>query len=107
MNSEEYVAKIQAAIEATNKDPKVCPKNAAKIGRFTILPIDFSTNGGELTSTLKLKRSVVSKMYEEAIEKVYAAKLEKGKAYVNVFGGEAPKEMKEEAKEKQQAAEKV
>jgi len=72
-------------------------------------------------------------MYEEAIEKVYAAKLEKGKAYVNVFGGEvshicihgfcliadtgcwdvwliccqAPKEMKEEAKEKQQAAEKV
>jgi len=87
MNNKEYINKIMAAFVATNKNPKVCPKSASKIGRFTILPVDFSTNGGELTATLKLKRSVVAKMYEEVIEKVYAAKLEKGEAYVNIFGG--------------------
>jgi len=88
MNNKEYIDKIMAAFVETNKNPKVCPKSAAKIGRFTILPTDFSTNGGELTATLKLKRSVVAKQYADAIENIYAAKLEKGQAYVNVFGKE-------------------
>lgn len=45
---------------------------AQKIQKFTILETDFSVAGGELTATLKLKRSVVAKMYENEIESMYA-----------------------------------
>mmetsp|Transcript_10864 Transcript_10864/g.26626 ORF Transcript_10864/g.26626 Transcript_10864/m.26626 type:complete len:795 (-) Transcript_10864:300-2684(-) len=102
MNNKEYVQKIWEAIDATNKDPNVCPKQAAMIRRFTILPTDFSVAGKELTATLKLKRSVVSKMYAEAIDKIYAAKLEKTEAYVNCFGqvqSDRPKDMEIDPKD--------
>lgn len=38
---------------------------------FTLLPEPFSMERGELTNTLKLKRSVVSKNYKELIDKMY------------------------------------
>lgn len=38
---------------------------------FTLLPEPFSMEKGELTNTLKLKRSVVSQNYREVIEKMY------------------------------------
>lgn len=40
--------------------------------KFLVLERDFSIAGGELTPTLKLKRSVVEKMYAEEIEELYA-----------------------------------
>lgn len=40
--------------------------------KFLVLERDFSIGGGELTPTLKLKRSVVEKMYAEEIEELYA-----------------------------------
>jgi long-chain acyl-CoA synthetase len=43
----------------------------AKIKKFTVLPTDFSQDGGELTPTLKVKRKVVSEKYREAIEELY------------------------------------
>ncbi len=61
------------AIDKTNKTGECCPSNAAKIQRFTILPADFSAATGELTPTLKLKRSVVEKQYADAIEAIYNA----------------------------------
>ena len=41
--------------------------------RFTILPRDFATETGELTSTLKLKRSVAEKMNIASIDALYAS----------------------------------
>lgn len=43
-----------------------------QIKRFTLLPEPFSMERGELTNTLKLKRSVVSKNYHDLIERMYS-----------------------------------
>jgi len=42
------------------------------VRKFTILPQNFSVEGGELTPTLKLKRRVIHKKYESEIEAMYA-----------------------------------
>jgi long-chain acyl-CoA synthetase len=43
----------------------------AKIKKFTVLPVDFTQEGGELTPTLKVKRKVVSTKYLQTIEELY------------------------------------
>ena len=42
-----------------------------QIKRFTLLPEPFSMEKGELTNTLKIKRSVLIKNYAAEIEKMY------------------------------------
>ena len=42
------------------------------IKSFEVLPHDFTIEGGELTSTLKVRRKIVAKKYEAAIERLYA-----------------------------------
>ena len=42
-----------------------------QIKRFTLLPEAFSMERGELTNTLKLRRSVVAEHYKELIDKMY------------------------------------
>ena len=42
-----------------------------QVKRFTLLSEPFSMERGELTNTLKLKRSVVAKNYKELIDKMY------------------------------------
>ena len=42
-----------------------------QVKRFTLLPEPFSMERGELTNTLKLKRTVVAKNYKELIDKMY------------------------------------
>lgn len=41
------------------------------IKKFTLLPIDFSIDGGELTPTLKLRRKVIYNKYKDKIEGMY------------------------------------
>merc|ERR1711924_85964 len=77
-----WIKTITDAIMATNKDGGVCTKRAAMIQKFTILPADFSVQTGELTPTLKLKRSVVQKKHDEVIARLYASK----DAYVPFVG---------------------
>lgn len=45
---------------------------AQTVGKWTLLPTDFTEKGGELTPTLKLKRSVAAEKYSETIEGMYA-----------------------------------
>jgi len=45
---------------------------AQKVGKWALLPTDFTEPGGELTPTLKLKRSVAADKYGDVIEALYA-----------------------------------
>lgn len=45
---------------------------AQKIGKWSLLSTDFTEPGGELTPTLKLKRSVAADKYSKEIEAMYA-----------------------------------
>jgi len=49
-------------------------KNFSKfeqIKKFTLLPYPFTLEGGELTNTLKLRRSFIQKQYSSVIEEMY------------------------------------
>jgi pimeloyl-ACP methyl ester carboxylesterase len=47
------------------------PAPVEQIKRFEILPEDFSQPTGELTPTLKVKRSIVQQKYAETIDAIY------------------------------------
>jgi len=72
MKDKAWIDTISEAINATNKNGKVVPNNAFKIGKFMILPHNFSEEGGELTPTKKLKRAVVEQKYAKQIEHLYS-----------------------------------
>jgi long-chain acyl-CoA synthetase len=61
-------AEIQKAVEEANK----AVSKAEAIRTFTILPEDWTEEGGQLTPSLKLKRSVVMKQYAADVERLYA-----------------------------------
>ena len=61
-------AEIQRHVDAVNERLS----GAEQITAFTILPTEWSVAGGELTPTLKLKRSVIACKYADAIEAMYA-----------------------------------
>ncbi|XP_061409657.1 long-chain-fatty-acid--CoA ligase ACSBG2 isoform X2 [Lethenteron reissneri] len=59
---------IRDGIERVNKR---APSNAQRVQKWELLLRDFSIPGGELGPTMKLKRPVVTKMYQELIERLY------------------------------------
>jgi long-chain-fatty-acid--CoA ligase ACSBG len=69
--NDEFKNYLLGKVSAANK--AAAPSNAACIRKICILPRDFSVATGELTPTLKLKRSVVMKMNKDALDAVYAA----------------------------------
>jgi long-chain-fatty-acid--CoA ligase ACSBG len=69
--SKEYRAEIEKAIKGTNDNSVVCPSQASRIQKFEILDQDFSCQGGELTPTLKLKRTVACDIHRTVIDKLY------------------------------------
>merc|ERR1719265_1803475 len=68
---------------------KAAPNNNSTIKKFTILPHDFSVEGGELTSTLKLKRSVTLGHFQEVAERTYDPAIGRN-PYVPFNAGGAP-----------------
>ncbi|GBG24982.1 Long-chain-fatty-acid--CoA ligase ACSBG2, partial [Hondaea fermentalgiana] len=73
-DNEALIDEITTQLKAIGDDGDVTPSNAARIQKFTILPLDFSVSTDELTATLKLKRSVVADKYEDIIEAFYESK---------------------------------
>ena len=63
--------KVAERVGRTVEEKNTQLQSYAKIKRFTVLPTDFTLDGGELTPTLKVKRKVVSQKYKDAIEELY------------------------------------
>jgi len=67
-HSPEIRAEIQQAVDQLNAEIA----RVEQIKKFTILPRELSITDGELTPTLKVKRSVVAAHFEPEIEAMYA-----------------------------------
>jgi long-chain acyl-CoA synthetase len=68
VDDEDLRKEIQGAIDDANK----AVSKAESIRKFTIVGEDWTEAGGQLTPSMKLKRSVVQKEQAEAIEALYA-----------------------------------
>jgi long-chain acyl-CoA synthetase len=64
----DVVAEIQRAVDATN----ATVSQAESIRKFTLLPMEWTVETGELTPTLKLKRRVINERYAGEIDALYA-----------------------------------
>jgi long-chain acyl-CoA synthetase len=64
---ERVIKLVKDAVEHANSDLG----RVEQVKRFSILPIDFTQETGELTPTLKLKRKVVVERYGKWIEHMY------------------------------------
>jgi long-chain acyl-CoA synthetase len=67
VNDPELCKDVQDAIDEANK----AVSKAETIRKFTILPMDWTEAEGQLTPSLKLKRSVVHKECEEQVAALY------------------------------------
>jgi uncharacterized membrane protein (DUF485 family) len=65
--NEKVIAKIQEAIDNCN-----CHFGKwEQIKRFELTPDEWSIDGGHLTPTMKMKRAVIVKIYNDLYEKIY------------------------------------
>ncbi len=60
-------AEVQRAVDAAN----LTVSRAESIRRFVILPQDFTVEGGELTPSLKVRRSLVLERFATAVQGLY------------------------------------
>ncbi len=65
----DVVAAVQGAVDDANK----AVSKAEAIKTFRILPADLTIEGGELTPTLKVKRSIVASKYATVIDDIYGS----------------------------------
>jgi long-chain acyl-CoA synthetase len=68
----EVQAEIQSAVDEANK----AVSKAEAIRKFKILTEDWTEEGGQMTPSLKLKRSVVMKQYADEVEALYSGSKE-------------------------------
>jgi long-chain acyl-CoA synthetase len=67
LDDPDLVAAVQEAVDEANK----AVSKAESIRKFTILPSEWTEEGGQLTPSLKLKRRVVMRESREEIEALY------------------------------------
>jgi long-chain acyl-CoA synthetase len=63
----DLLAEIQGAVDDANK----AVSQAEAIRKFRVLPVDWTEEGGQLTPSLKLKRSVVMKEFADEVDALY------------------------------------
>ncbi|WSJ86215.1 AMP-dependent synthetase/ligase [Streptomyces sp. NBC_01304] len=70
---EELVAdpELQATLQRAVDDANKLVSRAESIRRFTVLPIDFTEEGGHLTPSLKIKRAAVERDFAKEIDALY------------------------------------
>ena len=62
------LAVIQTAVDEANK----AVSRAESIRKFTVLPVDFTIAGGQLTAKLSVKRHVVAQQFAREIDELFA-----------------------------------
>jgi long-chain acyl-CoA synthetase len=67
-DDKDLLADLQAAVDDANK----AVSRAESIRKFVVLPVDFTTDNGYITPSLKVKRSVVAKDFAADIEALYS-----------------------------------
>jgi long-chain acyl-CoA synthetase len=68
LDDPDLYAEIEAAVEDANK----AVSKAESIRKFTILPDEWTEEGGQLTPSLKLRRGVVMRDYVDEVEGLYS-----------------------------------
>ncbi|XP_078735490.1 long-chain-fatty-acid--CoA ligase ACSBG2-like isoform X2 [Lampetra fluviatilis] len=63
------LAAIQQGIERVNR---AAISNAQRVQKWALIPHDFTVSGGELGPTMKLRRPVVLRLYQEVVDAFYA-----------------------------------
>jgi long-chain acyl-CoA synthetase len=63
---------LRAEIEAAVAEANRAVSKAESIRKFTILPDEWSEEGGQLTPSLKLRRAVVMRDYVDDVEALYS-----------------------------------
>ncbi len=65
----ELLAELQGAVDSANK----AVSKAEAIRKFSILKVDWTEEGGHMTPSMKLKRSVVMKDFDGEVEGLYTS----------------------------------
>jgi long-chain acyl-CoA synthetase len=63
---------VLAALQAAVDDANLAVSQAEAIKKFAVLPVEFTEEGGQLTPTLKLKRSVVMTDFAGQVARLYS-----------------------------------
>lgn len=67
VHDEELHTALQRAVDEANR----LVSRAESIRKFTVLPVDFTEEGGHLTPSLKLKRDAIARDFGAEIEELY------------------------------------
>jgi long-chain acyl-CoA synthetase len=68
LDDPDLYAEIEAAVEEANK----AVSKAESIRKFTVLRDEWTEEGGQLTPSLKLRRSVILRDYVDEVETLYS-----------------------------------
>ncbi|PRX97028.1 AMP-dependent synthetase/ligase [Allonocardiopsis opalescens] len=66
----DLLAAVQEAVDDANK----AVSKAESVRKFTVLPVDFTVEGGQMTPSLKVKREVVAREFAAEIDALYASR---------------------------------